>query len=154
VDDTKVMILSCLKEDQELTEEEQRATQTSGILVKDDEGHQVQLYLSGRQHAGENLDDLLARRKPELGPPLKMSDALAANGKKKAETIDAKCWAHVDQKFKELEEIFPVECLIVLRTIRSVYRFDHETEGMSEEQRLEYHQRKSGPLLDQMRVDR
>jgi transposase len=150
VDDTKVTILSCLKEDQHLDEEERRATQTSGIVVKDDEGHHVQLYFSGRKHAGENLDDLLARRKPELGPPLKMSDALAANGKKKAVTIDAKCWAHVDRKFKELEEIFPVECLTVLRTIRSVYRCDHETEGMSDEQRLEYHQRKSGPLLDQM----
>jgi hypothetical protein len=39
-----------------------------------------------------------------------MSDAAAVNGKKLAQTIDANCLAHGRGKFKELEEIFPVEC--------------------------------------------
>jgi transposase len=150
IDDTKVTILSCVEEDQHLTAEETRATQTSGIVVKDNAGHQIVLYLSGRRHAGENLDMLLGLRGPELEIPIKVSDALAANGKKKAPTIDAKCWAHVDRKLKELEEIFPVECLIVLKTIRSIYRIDHETEGMSKQKRLAYHQSMSGPLLAQL----
>jgi len=150
IDDTKVTILSCVKEDRHLTAEETRATQTSGIVVKDEAGHKIVFYLSGRRHAGENLDQLLELRDSDLEIPIKMSDALAANGRKKAPTIDAKCWAHVDRKLKELEEIFPVECLIVLKTIRSIYRIDHETEGMSIQERLEYHQSMSGPLLAQL----
>ncbi len=56
----------------------------------------------------------------------------------------------MDRKLKELEEIFPVECLIVLKTIRSIYRNDHETEGMNNQERLAYHQARSGPLLAQL----
>jgi hypothetical protein len=53
-DDTRVKILSCLKED-EVLEEERRATQTSGIVVKVG-SHWIALYANGRRHAGENLD--------------------------------------------------------------------------------------------------
>ena len=50
-DDTRVRILSCLKEDEE---EKGRATNTSGIVVKTGE-QKIALYFSGRRHAGENL---------------------------------------------------------------------------------------------------
>lgn len=73
-------------------------------------GRKIALYFSGRRHAGENLDDVLEKRTPALPTPIKMSDAAAVNGKKRAQTIDANCLAHGRGKFKELEEIFPVEC--------------------------------------------
>jgi len=76
-----------------------------------------------------------------------MSDAAAVNGKKRAQTIDANCLAHGRGKFKELEEIFPVECGQVMEAIRRVYWYDDQTKGMSDQERLEYHQKHSGPVI-------
>jgi len=56
-----------------------------------------------------------------------MSDA-AVNGKKRAQTIDANCLAHGRGKFKEIEEIFPVECGRVMESNRRVYWYDDKNE--------------------------
>src|SRR6266540_5162261 len=93
-------------------ETERQGTHTSGIVVRDQEGRRIALYRSGRQHAGEKLDDLLKNRNPALGAPMKMSDAAALNGKKKSPTVDLNCLAHGRGKFKEIEENFPLECVI------------------------------------------
>jgi hypothetical protein len=151
IDDTRVRILSCYKEDKHRSEKERRATHTSGIVVKDEAGRKIALYLSGRRHAGENLDGVLERRSPSLPTPIKMSDAAAVNGKKRAQTIDANCLAHGRGKFKELEEIFPVECGQVMEAIRIVYWYDDQTKGMSDQERLEYHQKHSGPVMRELR---
>lgn len=151
IDDTGVKILSCLEENKDRKETERQGTHTSGIVVKDQEGRRIALYRSGRQHAGENLDDLLKKRNPALGAPMKMSDAAALNGKKKSPTIDLNCLAHGRGKFKEIEENFPLECLRVLEAIRKVYENDERTDGMSESARLEYHQAKSGPVMGALR---
>jgi hypothetical protein len=50
---------------------------TSAIVATGD-GHKIALFLSGRQHAGENLKDVLRRRAAELPPPIQMCDALPA----------------------------------------------------------------------------
>jgi len=71
-DDTGVKILSCLKEDQE---EKGRETLTSGIVVKVG-SRKIAFYMSGRRHAGENLAELLKKRKAGLGRPFQMSDAV------------------------------------------------------------------------------
>ena len=41
-------------------------------------GRRIGLFLSGRQHAGENLKDVLTRRAADLPPPIQMCDALGA----------------------------------------------------------------------------
>jgi transposase len=151
IDDTRVRILSCYREDKHRSEKERRATHTSGFVVKDGAGRKIALYFSGRRHAGENLDDVLERRNPALPPPIKMSDAAAVNGKKRAQTIDANCLAHGRGKFKELEEVFPVECGQVMEAIRKVYWYDDQTKGMSDQERLEYHQKHSGPVMRELR---
>jgi transposase len=151
IDDTRVRILSCYREDKHRSEKERRATHTSGIVVKDLAGRKIALYFSGRRHAGENLDDVLENRNPTLPAPIKMSDAAAVNGKKRAQTIDANCLAHGRGKFKELEVIFPVECGQVMDAIRKVYRYDDQTKGMSDQERLEYHQKHSGPVMKELR---
>src|SRR5262249_25056870 len=73
-DDTRVKILSCLKEDE--------------VLEKVG-GHWIALYANGRRHAGENLDELLKRRSAGLEAPIQMADALAANWSGEEETIEA-----------------------------------------------------------------
>ena len=149
-DDTRVKILSCIKENEELEEEERRATQTSGIVVKLG-GHWIALYANGRRHAGENLDELLKKRSAELEAPIQMSDALAANWSGEEETIEAKCLAHARRKFVEIEPLFPLECSVVLEAIGQVYRVEAETEGMSADERLERHQAGSGPVMRKLR---
>jgi transposase len=151
IDDTRVRILSCYREDKDRSEKERRATHTSGIVVKDMAGRKIALYFSSRRHAGENLDDVLERRSPSLPMPIKMSDAASVNGKKRAQTIDANCLAHGRGKFKELEEIFPVECGQVMEAIRKVYWYDDRTKWMSDQERLEYHQKHSGPVMKELR---
>ncbi len=51
---------------------------TTGIVATG-EGHKIALFLSGRQHAGENLKDVLRRRAAELPSPIQMCDALTRN---------------------------------------------------------------------------
>jgi hypothetical protein len=148
-DDTRVKILSCLKENEELEEDERRATNTTGMVVEAG-GRKIALYTNGRRHTGENLDELLKRRSAELGKPIQMSDALAANWSGEAETIEAKCLAHARRKFTEIEPIFPRECAVVLDAIEKVYEVEAETTGMSAEERLAAHQARSGPVMAEL----
>jgi transposase len=82
---------------------------------------------------------------------MKMSGAAAVNGKKKTPTVDLNCLAHGRGKFKEIEENFPLECLKVMDAIRKVYENDARTAGMSDQERLEYHRAKSGPVMEALR---
>lgn len=54
-DDTRVRILSCLKENKDLKEEERRGTHTSGLVIEVG-GRKIAIYTNSRRHAGENLD--------------------------------------------------------------------------------------------------
>ena len=149
-DDTRVKILSCLKENKEVKEEERRATQTSGMVIEVGE-HRIALYANGRRHAGENLDVLLKGRSADLGRPIQMSDALAANWSGDEETVEAKCMAHARRKFVEIEAMFPSECAVVLDAISKVYETDAGTKGMDAGQRLMLHRMKSGPVMQELR---
>jgi hypothetical protein len=149
-DDTRVKILSCLKENKEFKEEERRGTNTTGMVIEAD-GHRIALYANGRRHAGENLDELLKGRSADLGRPIQMSDALAANWSGDEETIEAKCLAHARRKFVEIEAMFPSECGVVLDAISKVYETDAETKGMDSGQRLKHHQEKSAPVMNELR---
>lgn len=147
-DDTRVRILSCMKENEE-REEERRGTQTTGIVIEAG-GRKIALYANGRRHSGENLDELLKKRDQRLGRPIQMSDALAANWSGEEETIEAKCMAHARRKFVEIEPTFPEECAVALEAIAKVYGVEAETEGMSPRERLEHHQSRSGPVMKQL----
>lgn len=114
-------------------------------------GHRIALYANGRQHAGENLADLLKGRSGTLDKPIQMSDALAANWSGGQETIQAKCLAHARRKFIEIEPMFPPECAVVLEAISVVYRVEAETKGMDAEQRLKHHQTKSAPVMSELK---
>ncbi len=149
-DDTRVKILSCLKENKHLSEGERRGLQTTGI-VSQEGPYQIILYASGRRHAGENIDDVLKLRPRGLSPPLQMADALAVNWSREFETIICKCLAHARRQFVDIEAAFPKECGRVLDSIGAVYGFDAETREMSEEQRLLFHQQHSGPVLEALR---
>jgi len=112
--------------------------------------HDIVLYYTGRQHAGENLSDLLAKRSKELSHPILMCDALSRNLPKEFETILANCLAHGRRQFIDIVDNFPKECRRVLEDLSQVYRFDAQAreQQLTAQARLEFHQANSRPIMD------
>lgn len=125
---------------------------TSGIVSQVD-GRSIALFFTGRQHAGENLDDVLAHRASELGAPLQMCDALSRNVPAQFKTILSNCLSHARRRFVDVTERFPAECRHVLETLRDVYANDAlaREQQMSPAERLRFHQRHSGSLLGSLK---
>jgi transposase len=126
---------------------------TTGIVATGD-GHKIALFLSGRQHAGENLKDVLRRRAAELPPPIQMCDALSRNLPGELKTILANCLAHGRRQFVDVAERFPEECQHVLESLSVVYHNDAITRerNLSPEERLLFHQAQSGPTMEELHV--
>jgi transposase len=127
---------------------------TSGI-VSTSSGRQIALYFTGRQHAGENIADVLKQRAVSAGPAIQMCDALSWNAPKLpagVELLVANCLAHGRRQVVEVEHNFPVECRHVLEQLGEVYRNDAQTRdsGMTPEERLRFHQQHSKPILDEL----
>ena len=162
-DDTSVRILTLLEENRAAAEAvaggEGEALERSGMyttgLVACDGERTICLYLSGRAHAGENLAAVLSLREADREPPIVMSDALAANIlADEAAVIRSHCLVHGRRNFTEIEEVFPEECERVIADFKKV--FEHEaktrTEAMTPAERLGYHQRHSGPILEALKT--
>jgi len=126
---------------------------TTGI-VSTREGHKIALFLSGRQHAGENLKDVLLRRAAELPPPIQMCDALSRNIPAELKTILANCLAHGRRQFVDVADRFPEECRHVLESFSVIYRNDAiaRERKLSPAERLLFHQAESGPTMEELRV--
>jgi transposase len=125
---------------------------TSGI-VSTAAGRQIALYFTGRQHAGENIADVLKQRAAESGVAIQMCDALSWNAPKLpggVELLVAHCLAHGRRQIVEVAQNFPVECRHVLEKLGEVYRNDAVTHnaGMTAGERLRFHQEHSKPILD------
>jgi hypothetical protein len=150
-DDTSMKILALLKENRRIEQEgtkERTGMFTSGVVAIW-KGHRIALFFTGRQHAGENLKDVLAKRAAELGRPIQMCDGSSRNEPEDLDTILANCLAHGRRKFVEVTESFPRECRHVLEVLRQVYKNDAETRkrGMSPKRRLRYHKAHSAALM-------
>jgi len=109
---------------------------TSGVVATR-EGRRVALFFSGRQHAGENLADVLRCRSEELQRPIQMCDALSRNLTGDLKTIVANCLAHARRQFVDVYDRFPEECRCVLEALKVVYGHDAEArqQRLSPEQR-------------------
>jgi transposase len=125
---------------------------TSGIVSMTPESHTIALFFTGRQHAGENLRDVLGERVAELERPIQMCDPLSRNMPAELNTILANCLAHGRRKFVEVADCFPAECRHVLEALKVVYQNDAQTraEKLSPEARLEFHQTHSRPVMEEL----
>jgi hypothetical protein len=122
---------------------------TTALIVQVGE-RRIYLYYTGRQHAGEKLAALLAKREPQRDKPLVMSDALSSNNAAEPQLIRCHCLAHGRRKVSDLDEVFPAESAVVVEALKLV--FDHDEaarrEQLSAPERLAYHQAKSGPIME------
>ena len=149
-DDTGMRVLRLARE----PSDERTGVFTSGIVASR-QGRMIPLFFTGRQHAGENLADVLQRRANELRPPIQMSDALSRNVPKSPsgmEILIARCLAHGRRQFVNIAPNFPSECGYVLEALGQVYGFDAETSkrGLTPEERLLFHQQHSGPVMKEL----
>lgn len=126
---------------------------TSGVVATN-AGMRIALFFSGRQHAGENLSDVLQHRAEELESPVQMCDGLVRNLPQELETIVANCLAHGRRNFVELYDRFPEECRHVIKAFRVIYHNDKiaRDTGMSADERLGLHQTQSQPTMDNLHV--
>jgi transposase len=126
-------------------------TFTTGI-VSISGGHQIALFFTGRQHAGENLQDVLAHRAAEQSVAIQMCDALSRNTKGDFQTIVANCLAHGRRRFVDVAHSFPDECRHVLEALGQVYAFDAQAraKNLPPQERLLFHQQHSGPVLEEL----
>ena len=126
---------------------------TSGI-VSTREDRRIALFFSGRQHAGENLTDVLAHRAKTLSPPIQMCDALSRNVPAAFETLVANCLAHGRRQFVDVVDRFPEKCRHVLEVLKEVYKNDAiaRERDLSPEERLHFHQTESGPIMEELQV--
>jgi transposase len=126
---------------------------TTGIVARAAAGP-IALFASGRQHAGENLADLLDLRNPTLGPPMQMCDGLARNLPDNYAVVLANCLAHGRRHVLDELGNHPELCEHLLREIGKVFVNDAtcRKEGLTGEARLAYHHAKSGPVMAGLRA--
>jgi transposase len=150
-DDTTVKILDLMAENAAEDAPARKGMFTSGLVSTLGE-IKIGLFITGRNHAGENLSDVLAQRAKALPPPIQMCDALSRNLPQELETILANCLTHARRNFADLAEIFPPECGYVIKILGEIYRNDSEAKAhdLSPIQRLELHQRESSPWMEEL----
>ena len=121
-DDTSMRILRLARE----PSDERTGTFTSGI-VSVWRDHKIALFFTGRQHAGENLADVLKQRAGKIRSPIQMCDALSRNTPKPTNGVKillANCLAHGRRQFVDVAANFPQECGYVLETLGMIYGND------------------------------
>jgi len=152
-DDTnmKVLALNANKKAEDQTSGRTGAFTTG--LVCESEDKKIACFFTGARHAGENLRDLLLQRVSELSPPIQMCDALSRNMPEDLLTLLCNCMSHARRNFVELLDAFPEQCRFVIEILAKVYHHDALAKelNLSAEQRLRFHQEKSGPLMDELK---
>ncbi len=122
---------------------------TSGILsIKGD--RKIALFFTGRKHAGENMADVLKKRESDRSPPIQMCDALSRNFSEYDRIILVHCNTHARRKFVDVAVNFPEECSHVFNVFEEIYKNDAiaKRRAMSDQERLEFHQEHSGPVME------
>jgi hypothetical protein len=130
---------------------ERSGTFTTGIVGRMGQ-YWVVLFMTGWQHAGENLGQVLQHRRPELAPPIQMADALSRNTCGEFDSVLANCLSHGRRQLVPLATSFPEPVRFVLEQIREVYRADAQARelGLDDHERLLHHQTHSKPVMDKL----
>ena len=153
IDDTNVRILELMKENQQYRNQEETESRTgmftTGIISTVGK-RKMALFYSGRNHAGENMKELMGYRETDRSPPIQMCDALSRNLPEGFDVILSNCLSHARRQFVEITEVFPQECIFLLETLKQVYRNEERVKRvhMTADQRLAFHQKESDPLMD------
>jgi transposase len=127
------------------------AINTSGIVAVL-EPHQVVLFFTGHEHAGKNMERVLAHRAEELAPPMQMCDALASNIAGEFAAVLCNCLTHGRRQVVDVVEHFPESAGHVIEVLAKIYANDAacRENQLSAEQRLAFHQEHSLSVMDDL----
>jgi transposase len=150
-DDTLMKILANLKKIEAGDETSRKGSFTTGVLAVAEE-RRIALFFTGPKHAGENLTQLLEQRASGLSPPIQMCDAASRNLSKTVMTLLANCLTHGRRNFVDLVPSFPEQCRYVIEALAEVYHHDKmaKEQDLSKDQRLQFHQERSGPIMKRL----
>ena len=158
LDDTKNRILdqsSVNKPDRQTGKPKSRTgIYTSGVIATLADQHQCVLFQTNIGHAGEWIDQILAPRGPDSPPPILMSDALSSNTPTQlSEYCKSLCNAHARREFVDVIEHFPDKVPWVLERYAQIWVHDDHCRDQhySAQQRLDYHQQHSLPIMQELR---
>jgi transposase len=149
-DDTTAKVLAYLQEQD--PESTRTGVFTTGVVsIKDD--RRIGIFMTGRNHAGENLEELLKYRASGLSPPIQMCDALSRNVPKELKTILANCLSHARRQFVDIVDAFPEESRHVIELLAKVYHHDAmaRERRLNPFERLAFHQEKSAPIMEELK---
>lgn len=157
-DDTVTRILSLIKENKKAKESGQELQRkgmfTTGLLSKV-KNHKIYLFFSSRQHAGENLKDILDFREKSQSPPTQVCDASEMNTTLGEHQTDVGCCHdHARRKFYEIKNSFPASCTYALKEWKVLYHTDKvaKQRNLSPQKRLLLHQERSAPALKRLKA--
>ena len=151
LDDTTCRILDLIRENKE-NDPERRGIFTTALISKVGD-YEIALFKSGRNHMGENIEELLKNRREDLSPPRIMTDGTnVLPGNLKA--ILGNCLTHGRRQFADIKEGFPMEVQYVIDRFAEIYRFDAIAQemAMSDEDRRDYHAKNSGPVIENLKA--
>lgn len=151
-DDTSMRVQS-LKQQKAQSGAERTGIFTTSIISKVGP-HQIALFFTGGNHAGENLDLLLKHRSLDLDKPIQMCDALSRNFSKDFQVLLANCLPHGRRYFVDVAENFPAQCQKVLESLGQVFKNEGQARelNLGPQQRLCFHQEHSQPVMETLQA--
>lgn len=148
-DDTTVKITDIIRHNRTHPGKERTGMFTTGILSRTEQ-RDIAIFYNGTLHAGENMEKLLKKRDSQAKEIIQMCDALSRNIPVSFKTILCNCLSHGFRKFNDLKEFYPEPCIRVIELIAAVYKNDESVIGLTKQQRLEYHQQHSAPIMEEL----
>jgi transposase len=151
-DDTTMKVQELMAENQDALQKPSRSGIFTTNILSIIDDRKIALFFTGRNHAGENIANLLKYRQNCLDPPVQMCDALSRNSSEEFHVLLANCLVHGRRNFVDVAGDFPDECEHVLETLGEVYHNEATTseQNMTPAQRLCFHQTNSGPLMEKL----
>lgn len=126
---------------------------TSLVIATLADEKRIVLYKTNIGHAGEMIDSILEQRPKDLGAPILMSDALSWNKPSRAAVMHSLCMAHARREFCDIFDQYPEQCSAIIQKIDLLFDYDREAkeQGMDPAQRLAWHQKKSLPIMNELK---
>jgi transposase len=151
--------------------------QTTIVVGKNEQGHEIHAYITNREHQGESLNSLLQLRDQDLPPPALTTDAASkastirpfpakdsrgfhtrAKAKNSKPTdpqvTHAHCLQHLRLAFEAIKTNHPEIASHVLQLLGAIYDNDSQakTRSFTAEERKEFHATHSKPVLDALKT--
>ena len=151
IDDTHFPILDLIYENKREPNRKRLGMRVTAMRVTDTEDRILHLFLPGRNHAGENMDLLFAKRDPKRWLT-QICDALAANQDHQVNSQVAHCWSHALRRFQG--QARDPDAAYVLHQIGQLYQADERCRehGIVGRHRRNYHRVHSQPICRRLKT--